>query len=107
MIYTFKVTHSYLQMYLKILETCLNIYEIDPVYFVSAPGLAWQPCLKKTGAKLELITYYDMILMIEKVLGIENYKIRLIHVFILFLTFRPLLKALSSCCKYFLQTELS
>ena len=28
---------------------CLNIYELDPVYFVSAPGLAWQACLKKTG----------------------------------------------------------
>ena len=50
---------------------CLNIYELDPVYFVSAPGLAWQACLKKTGVKLELITDYDMILMIEKVLGLE------------------------------------
>ena len=45
---------------------CLNIYELDPVYFVSAPGLAWQACLKKTGVKLELLTDYDMILMIEK-----------------------------------------
>ena len=45
---------------------CLNIYELDPVYFVSAPGLAWQACLKKTGVKLELITDYDMILMIKK-----------------------------------------
>ena len=45
---------------------CLNIYELDPVYFVSAPGLAWQPCLKKTEVKLELITDYDLILMIEK-----------------------------------------
>ena len=44
---------------------CLNIYELDPVYFVSEPGLAWQACLKKTGVKLELITDYDMILMIE------------------------------------------
>ena len=42
-----------------------------------------------------------------KILEIEIYKIRLIHVFILFSTFRPLLKALSSYCKYFLQTELS
>ena len=33
---------------------CLNIYELDPVYFVSAPGLAWQACLKMTGVKLEL-----------------------------------------------------
>ena len=45
---------------------CLNIYELDPLYFVSAPGLAWQACLKKTGVKLELIENYDMILKIEK-----------------------------------------
>ena len=45
---------------------CLEIYELDPVYFVSAPGLAWQACLKKTEVKLELLTDYDMILMIEK-----------------------------------------
>ena len=45
---------------------CLEIYELDPIYFVSAPGLAWQACLKKTGVKLELITDYDMLLMIEK-----------------------------------------
>ena len=45
---------------------CLDIYGLDPVYFVSAPGLAWQACLKKTGVKLELITDYDMLLMIEK-----------------------------------------
>ena len=30
---------------------CLNIYELDPAYFVSAPRLAWQACLKKTGVK--------------------------------------------------------
>ena len=45
---------------------CLNIHELDPVYFVSATGVAWQACLKKTEVKLELITDYDMILMIEK-----------------------------------------
>ena len=45
---------------------CLEIYELDPIYFVSAPGLVWQACLKKTEVKLELITDYDMILMIEK-----------------------------------------
>ena len=51
---------------MKILEMCLEIYELDPIYFVSAPGLAWQAYLKKTGVKLELITDYDMLLMIEK-----------------------------------------
>ena len=45
---------------------CLDKYELDPVYFVSAPGLAWQACLKKTGVELELLTDYDLILMIKK-----------------------------------------
>ena len=45
---------------------CLEICELDPIYFVSAPGLAWQACLKKTGVKLELITDYDLISMIKK-----------------------------------------
>ena len=45
---------------------CLDIYELDPVYFMSAPGLAYQACLRKTEVKLELLTDYDMILMIEK-----------------------------------------
>ena len=44
----------------------LEKYKLDRTYFVSAPGLAWQACLKKTGLKLELITDYDMILRIEK-----------------------------------------
>ena len=42
---------------------CLNIYKLDPIYFVSAPELAWQAFLKRTGVKL---TNYDLILMIEK-----------------------------------------
>ena len=47
-------------------DKCLEIYELDPVYFVSAPALAWRAWLKKTGVKLELITDFDMLLMIEK-----------------------------------------
>ena len=45
---------------------CLEIYELDPSYFYSAPGLAWQACLKKTGVKLELLTDIDMLLIYEK-----------------------------------------
>ena len=45
---------------------CLKTYKLDPVYFVSAPGLSWQACLKKTGVELELLTDYDMLLMTEK-----------------------------------------
>ena len=44
----------------------LEIYGLDPAYFVSAPGLVWQACFKKTEVKLELLTDYDVILMIEK-----------------------------------------
>ena len=33
---------------------CLEIHELVPVYFVSAPGLAWQACLKKTS-KIRII----------------------------------------------------
>ena len=28
-------------------DKCTEIYELDLPYFVSAPGLAWQACLKK------------------------------------------------------------
>ena len=34
---------------------------------MSAPELAWQACLKKTGVNLELLTDIDMLLMVEKV----------------------------------------
>ena len=67
MIYKLKVIHYYLLMYLKILKICLKEYELDPGHFLlSAPGLAWQACLKETGIKLELLTVNDMLLMIEK-----------------------------------------
>ena len=43
-----------------------EIYELDPAHFLSAPGLAWQACLEKTGVKLELLTKSDMLLIAEK-----------------------------------------
>ena len=43
-------------------DKCIEIYELDPTYFLSAPGLAWQACLKKTEVKLELFTENDMLL---------------------------------------------
>ena len=47
-------------------NTCLEVYELDPAHFLSLPGLAWQACLKKTNVKLELLTDYDMLLMVEE-----------------------------------------
>ena len=45
---------------------CLEKYQLDPVYFVSGPRLAYEACLKKAGVKLELLTDIDMLLMVEK-----------------------------------------
>ena len=45
---------------------CIEIYELNPVHFLSAPGLAWQACFKKTEVKLEWLTKIDMLLMAEK-----------------------------------------
>ena len=50
----------------KFRDTCIEIYGLDPSHFLSAPGLAWQACLKKTEVKLELLTDYQMLLMIEE-----------------------------------------
>ena len=45
---------------------CLEVYQLDPAHFLSLPGLAWQSCLKKTNIKLEILTDYDMLLMVEE-----------------------------------------
>ena len=47
-------------------DTCLQHYKLDPAYFYTAPGLAWQAALKYTGVNLELLTDLDMLLMFEK-----------------------------------------
>ena len=48
---------------------CIQVYELDPAHFLSAPGLAWQACLRKIVVELELLTDVDMLLMIEKGIG--------------------------------------
>ena len=53
------VSENFRNMYIK-------VYELDPAHFLSLPGLAWQTCLKKTNVKLELLTDYDMLLMVEE-----------------------------------------
>ena len=56
---------------------CIEINELDHAHFLSAPGLAWQACLKKTEVKLELLTNIDMLLMVEK--GIRSGICHAIH----------------------------
>ena len=51
---------------LKLQKICLNIYRLDLVKFLSAPGLAWQAALKKAEVNLELLTDIDMLSIVEK-----------------------------------------
>ena len=50
----------------KFRDKCTEIYGLDPSYFYTAPGLAWQACFKKTDVKLELLIDIDMLMMVEK-----------------------------------------
>ena len=47
-------------------DLCLKIYGLDPVYYFTAPGLAWDACLKMTSIELELLSDSNMLLMFEK-----------------------------------------
>ena len=47
-------------------DICLKIYGLDPVYYFTAPGLAWDACLKMTDIDLELLSDPNMLLMFEK-----------------------------------------
>ena len=47
-------------------DMCIKEYELDPAHFLSLPGLSWQMCLKKTNTELELLTDYDMLLMVKE-----------------------------------------
>ena len=55
----FKVVHYSYLMYLKYLM-CLEIYELDPAKFISAPELSRQVYLKKTKLKLGILNDIDM-----------------------------------------------
>ena len=53
---------------------CIKVYELDLAQFLSAPGLAWQACLKKREVKLEFLIAVDLLLMVEKgIRGEEEY----------------------------------
>ena len=47
-------------------KICQKNYNLDPAWYYTTPGLAWDALLKFTNIKLELLADYDMVLMIEK-----------------------------------------
>ena len=47
-------------------KMCLEIYELDSVKFLSAPGLAQQVALKNNKVKLKLLTKINILLVVNK-----------------------------------------
>ena len=47
-------------------NVCMENYNLDPAHYFTAPGLAWDACLKITNVELELVSDIDMLLMIEE-----------------------------------------
>ena len=47
-------------------SVCLDNYYLEPSHYYTAPGLAYDAELKITGIKLELLSDYDMLLMVEE-----------------------------------------
>ena len=56
----------YVQSDTLLLADVFEVYVLDPAHFLSLPGFAWQACLKKMNIELELLTDYDMRLMVEE-----------------------------------------
>ena len=47
-------------------DVCLEHYKLDPAWYFTAPGLAWDACLKMTQVELELLHDQDILLMVER-----------------------------------------
>jgi hypothetical protein len=47
-------------------DICMKTYNLDPAHYYTAPGFSFDCMLKYTEMKLELLTDYDMLLMVEK-----------------------------------------
>ncbi|PFX20964.1 hypothetical protein AWC38_SpisGene14564 [Stylophora pistillata] len=46
-------------------ELCKENYDLDPCWYFTAPGLAWDACLKLTEIELELLSDINMLHMFE------------------------------------------
>ena len=47
-------------------KVCKKNYDLDPCWYYTAPGLAWDACLKITRIYLKLLSDPDMLLMFER-----------------------------------------
>ena len=46
-------------------DVCIKNYGLDPMWYYTAPGLAWDAALKISNVKLDFLTDPDMYLMVE------------------------------------------
>ncbi|KAG8237207.1 hypothetical protein J437_LFUL016044, partial [Ladona fulva] len=51
-------------------DVCFHAYNLNSVWYYTAPGLTFDAALKDTGIELDLLTDYNMVLMKEK--GIQG-----------------------------------
>lgn len=75
--FNFKTLGEYSDWYIKVdvmllcdvfenfRDLCLKTYGLDPNFYYTAPGMSFDCCLKITEVKLELLSDYDQILMVE------------------------------------------
>ena len=47
-------------------KVCLDNYKLDPAWYYTSPGLAWDAALRMTGVKLELLHDQEMLHMVEE-----------------------------------------
>ncbi|KAL4089074.1 hypothetical protein QTP88_024147 [Uroleucon formosanum] len=47
-------------------DLCMSTYNLDPVYYYTAPGFTFDAMLRYTGVSLELLTDYNMVLFTEQ-----------------------------------------
>lgn len=46
-------------------EVCLKTYDLDSLYYYTAPGLSWESMLKYTQVKLELLSDFDKVAFVK------------------------------------------
>ena len=75
--YKCKTIRDYLKLYLvtdvvhlcdvfeEFRNTCLKHYKLDPLWFYTAPSLAWNAMLKKTRVELKLISDHEVLEFFE------------------------------------------
>ena len=66
MIYTQTFTVLFAAVYENLHYKCIEMWDLDPAWFLSAFGSAWKACLKKTELELQLLTDVDALIMVWK-----------------------------------------